>query len=98
MNSIIQKDKSRCYLCGKNSRFEPIDKHHIFGGANRNKSEEYGLFVYLHHSSCHIFGPNAVHANAENMNALRANAQEIAMKKYGWSKEDFIRIFGKNWI
>ena len=32
-----------CWLCGRNGTAEPLDKHHIFGGAYRKKSEKYGL-------------------------------------------------------
>lgn len=38
-----------CWLCGRNGTAEPLDKHHIFGGAYRKKSEKYGLTVYLCH-------------------------------------------------
>ena len=97
--SILQQDKERCYLCGGVPTFyDPLDKHHIFGGALRNKSERYGLTVYLHHNKCHIFGAEAVHVNAENNRALQAEAQKAAMVRYGWSVEDFRREFYKNYL
>ena len=37
----------RCFLCGRNDTGDPLERHHIFGGANRKKSEKYGLVVYL---------------------------------------------------
>ena len=64
----------------------------------RNKSERYGLFVYLHHNRCHIFGEGAVHKNARINRKLQAFAQKKAMEIYGWSVEDFIKIFGKNYL
>ena len=87
-----------CWLCGANGGCDPLDKHHIFGGADRKKSEKYGLVVYLCHGSCHIFGPEAVHNNAENMNALREYGQRKAMRENGWSIEDFRSVFGRNYI
>ena len=81
-----------------NTNLEPLDCHHIFGAANRNKSEKYGLKVYIHHSKCHIFGENSVHRNAEVDRALKAMAQKIAMRRYGWTIEDFRKIFGRNYI
>jgi hypothetical protein len=81
-----------------NRNLEPLDCHHVFGAANRNKSEKYGLTVYLHHSKCHIFGENAVHKNAEINRKLQAIAQKKAMKHYGWSIEDFRKEFGKNYL
>jgi len=96
--SIIQEDKTRCYLCGMNTYFEPLDEHHVYGGANRKLSEKYGLKVYLHHNRCHIFAKTAVHQNVEVNNALKAKVQKIAMEHYGWEVEDFIKIFGKNYL
>ena len=98
IDSIIQKDKEHCFICGGNGFNDPLDKHHIFGANNRNKSEQYGLFVYIHHNKCHIFGKNAVHQNAKVNNRLKALAQHKAMNYYGWSEEDFIKIFGKNYL
>ena len=98
MKSILQSDDCSCFLCGRNRNVEPLDKHHVFGGAMRDKSEKYGLTVYLHHSQCHIFGKNSAHGNAEVGRKLKAYAQREAMKKYGWSVSDFIRIFGRSYI
>lgn len=97
--SILQTDRSRCYLCGQPPEyFDPLDKHHVFGGALRKKSEKYGLTVYLHHHKCHIFGEQAVHRDAARNRALKKAAQVAAMKRYGWSVEDFRREFYKNYI
>lgn len=97
MKSILQEDKTKCFLCGGNA-FEPLDKHHVFGGAYRSKSEKYGLTVYLHHSKCHIFGAGAVHQNAEVNKLLKKYAQTVAMDKYKWSEDDFRREFGKSYL
>ena len=77
---------------------EPLDKHHIFGGALRNKSERYGLFVYLHHDRCHIFGEGAVHKNARINRKLKAFAQKKAMDHYGWDIERFLKEFYKSYL
>lgn len=96
--SIIQKNTKRCFRCGGSASFEPLDRHHVYGAANRKNSEKYGLTVWLHHNTCHIFGKDSVHQNAETNNKLKKIAQEIAMKHYGWSVDDFIRIFGKSYL
>jgi hypothetical protein len=98
MDSIIQEDRTHCFICGMNTNLEPLDCHHVFGGANRKKSERYGLKVYIHHDKCHIFGKESVHRNAEVDKALKQRVQEEAMDHYGWSVQDFIDIFGKNYL
>ena len=98
MDSIIQTDKTHCFLCGMNANFEPLDMHHIFNKSDKKRSEKYGLIVYLHHRKCHIFGKDSVHQNAEVNNRVKAHAQRVAMKHYGWSVEDWIKIFGKNYL
>lgn len=87
-----------CWLCGRNGTAEPLDKHHIFGGAYRKKSEKYGLTVYLCHGSCHIFGEKAVHSCRETMDELHRYGQKLAMERMGWTKEDFMREFGRNYL
>jgi hypothetical protein len=98
MQSILQDDTTRCYICGGNACGDPLDKHHVFGGALRKKSEKYGLTIYLHHNKCHIFGAESVHQNAAINNELKANAQWVAMKRYGWTVDDFRREFYKNYL
>jgi hypothetical protein len=98
MDSIIQKDKTKCFLCKQNACGDPLDKHHVFFGAMRSKSEKYGLTVYLHHNKCHIFGENAVHRNAEVNRKLQAFAQKKAMKVYGWDVDTFRKEFYKNYL
>ena len=98
MKSIIQANPHYCFLCGGNGHMEPLDKHHCFGASNRKWSEKYGLFVYLHHKSCHIFGENAVHVNAESNRKLQRYAQRKAMERYGWTIGQFRAVFGRNYL
>ena len=88
----------KCWLCGANGGRDPLDRHHIFGGSNRKKSEKYGLVVDLCHNSCHIFGPKAAHNNAETMQKLHEYGQRKAMEENNWTVDDFRRVFGKNYI
>lgn len=87
-----------CWLCGKNGSQDPLDRHHLFGGAYRDKSEKYGLVIDLCHNSCHIFGPRAVHRNHETMMILKAQGQLKAMREQNWTVEDFIREFGRSYL
>ena len=91
-------EEHACWLCGKNGSTQPLDRHHIFGGANRKKSEKYGLTVDLCHNTCHLFGPDAAHNNADTARELHEYGQKKAMDEQGWTREDFIREFGKNYI
>ena len=99
IKSIVQHDTDACFLCGEPPSYDdPLDKHHCFGGALRSKSDRCGLFVYLHHNRCHIFGRDAVHRSKSSMQQVQAAAQQAAMHTYGWSVEDFRREFYKSYI
>lgn len=87
-----------CFLCGANGAVDPLDVHHIFPGPFRQKSEKYGLVVPLCHYSCHICGENAVHRNKASMLRVKRYGQRKAMQEQGWTTEDFIREFGKNYL
>lgn len=91
-------EMNTCWLCGANGCADPLDKHHIFGGANRKKSERMGLVVYLCHNRCHIFGEKAVHQDKDTMLKLHQYGQEKAMLENGWNTERFIAEFGKNYL
>lgn len=87
-----------CWLCGRNGCVEPLDKHHIFGGGLREKSEALGAVVYLCHGSCHESGPEAAHRSRETADKLHRWAQEKVMREQNWTTEDFIREFGRNYL
>ena len=87
-----------CFLCGRNGHSDPLDRHHIFGGGRRQLSEKYGLVVYLCHSRCHIYGEYSAHRNAEIADYLHKYGQRKAMKENNWSKEDFMEVFGANYL
>jgi hypothetical protein len=100
MKSIIQADREHCFICGRNSRADywGLDEHHVFGGysnGNRDKSEQYGLKIYICHDRCHL---NGVHKDAELNRKVQAVVQKRAMCRYGWSIDDFRNIFGRNFI
>ena len=93
MKSIIQ-DTKECYITGST---HDLHEHHIFGGPNRKISEKYGLKIWLR-SDWHNMSRYGVHFNKEFADSLKRHAQEKAMERYGWSKEEFIKIFGRNYI
>lgn len=90
--------KNVCWLCGRNGSGDRLERHHIFGAANRAKSEKYGLVVYLCGNRCHRLGEYAAHANKQTMQLLHEYGQQKAMQEQNWSAEDFIKVFGKNYL
>ena len=89
--SILQEVRY-CKVCGFE---EPVlARQHVFEGpANRRQSAKYGLWVWVC-PDCH----KDIHERPEAYKKLKQDAQEIAMKTYGWSVDDFRRIFGKNYL
>ncbi len=83
-----------CEICGSTLW---IERHHVFNGPYRKKSEKFGAVADLCHF-CHNEPPDGVHHNAENMQALKAKYQMMIMDKYGMTVTDFIKEFGKNYI
>lgn len=89
--SIIQPEKGCCFLCG---RYGNLEEHHIFFEAkNRPLSEKYGLKVYLCHI-CHRDNKEGVHGNREKADFLRRVGQQAFERTH--TREEFMRIFGKN--
>lgn len=90
-NNTSIMPKSNLYLIKKTKGCE---KHHIFGGvANRPKSEQYGLFVWLTPEQ-HKY----LHDHPSEMLKLKKIAQAAFINYYDKLIEEFIGIFGKNWI
>lgn len=88
----------RCYLCMLPEGNDHLDRHHVFGGPNRKKSEKYGAVVLLHHNKCHIFGPQAVHNNAVMNTFIKRRMQQQIMREQHWDTERWIKEFGKNYL
>lgn len=85
----------QCFLCG---RWCNTETHHLlFGTGLRKLADQCHLTVDLC-PDCHRNGPRAVHNNAQVANALRAYGEKKWMEQTGGSVEDFIRVFGKNYL
>ena len=89
-DSIVQADEE-CYICRRNgalARHEPLD-----GIGRRSKSKELGLWIRLcpaHHEMSH--------RDRELQDMLRCDCQRAAMREYGWTEQEFINQFGKNYL
>lgn len=94
--SIITDNLEQCVECGKKG----INKHEIFyGTSNRKLSIKYGLVIPLcqayHHNQFDSIG---IHFDKELCDKWHKIGQKKAMEYYNWSEEDFIRIFGRNYL
>ena len=89
----------KCFLCGKNGWGDPLEKHHIFGGnPNRQLSEKYGLYVWLCGNECHRNGKASAHMNAKTAQMLHEYGEKKWLEETGGTIEDFIKIFGRNYL
>ncbi|MCD7818872.1 MAG: hypothetical protein LUH07_07450 [Lachnospiraceae bacterium] len=107
--SIMQKYTDtwnrECFLCREKAeregyygelQHENLDRHHImYGTANRQLSEHYGLWVYLCKDH-HQWGPDAVHFNQETDQHLRKKAQAAFEQKY--DHEKWMQVFGMSYL
>ena len=94
MKSIIQQGKY-CYETGM---VVNLDKHHIFFSANRKNSETYGLWVYLHHSYHIADSPNKTPHNDRKTDLKYKRLAQVAFEEKVGSREDFLKIFGRNYL
>ena len=89
MKSIIQQDKE-CYICGS----PYVEDHHIFGAANRNNSEKYGLKVWLCHE--HHQGKYSPHFDPVLDRELKQMAQEKFLETHTF--DEWMAEFGRNFL
>lgn len=86
------QERRECWVTGQT---QGLHKHHIFGGARRKLSEQYGLYVYLI-PYWHNASNEGVHFNKKMDNDLKRLAQREFEKVY--SREEFMKIFGQNYL
>ena len=93
MKSIIQ-DNKECFMTGDTSN---LHKHHIYFGANRKVSEEYGFWCWLRWD-CHIANsPNPTpHNDRQTDLNLKRYCQSLYEEKH--SREEFIKLIGRSYI
>ena len=99
--SLLHEKNGTCYLCmqldNNHKKYLPLflEKHHIFGGPNRNNSEEYGLVVWLCMDH-HTMSPLAVHNCPETALVMHQIGQRTFEETH--SRQQFIDIFGKSYL
>lgn len=91
--SILTEDMEHCYVCG--GRKECL--HEVFEGKNRQVSKIYGMVVPLcnyHHNTSN----EGVHFNKKLDIELKQVAEKKFLEVYNKTIEDFIMLFGKNYL
>lgn len=87
----------KCDVRWSTQRFEGSHKHHIFGGANRKKSDEDGLVIFLKPED-HNMSNKGIHSNKEFDLYAKRKAQLRWMEFYGKTVEQFRKRYGKSWL
>lgn len=93
LKSIFTDDMDHCMFTLSNT----VERHHVFGGFNRERSEKYGFIAPLRPD----LHPNGVHANPDlsvrvDM-ALKQTCQKWYEENVG-TREEFIAEFGRSWL
>ena len=78
-----------CYLCGGRA----TDRHHIYNGAMRKKSEQYGAVINVCRE-CH----DLIHKDYALRENLKAEFQHRIMQNFNLTIEEFRAIFKKNYV
>ena len=92
LRSVFTDDMDHCYFTGA----APVERHHIFGGSERKKSERYGFVIPLR-PDLHPNGAQAG-ANAHEIDVkLKQMAQTYFEANYG-TRDEFMRIFWKSYL
>ena len=91
MSKSLLQTKKECLYCGSTLN---LHRHHVCGGRNRQKSEEYGCWCWLcgkHHN----LSDEGVHYNKEFDEELKDKCQRIFEEKY--SNIEWMYHFGKDY-
>lgn len=89
--SVFADDLEHCYI----TKSPYVALHHIFGGANRKRSEKYGFILPLR-PDWHNMSNYSVHSDRDLDLKYKCMAQDYYLEHYG-SQDDFRREFGKWW-
>ena len=93
LKSIFTDDMDHCIFTGS----DVVERHHVFGGFNRVRSEKYGFIAPLRPD----LHPNGVFANPDRKDEidehLKRACQEWYEKNVG-TREEFIAEFGRSYL
>lgn len=92
LKSIFTDDMDHCMFTGT----APVERHHVFGGSNRKKSEKYHFVAPLRPD----LHPNGVFAgeHAKEVDLYLKQQAQTYYEEHIGSREDFIKEFGKSYL
>lgn len=93
MSESIMQSERICYATGATVG---LDRHHCLKGSRRKKADDYGLWVWLRHD-VHMKLHDHCPPYEGLENALKIAAQ-TAFEDNGGTREDFMAIFGCNYL
>ena len=92
VQKVQMQDRKRCWITG---RTDGLHKHHIYGGARRQISERYGLYIYLR-PEWHNMSNKGIHFDPILDKLAKKSGQLIFESVY--SREKFMELFGRNYL
>lgn len=93
LNSIMQNmGERKCYLCG--ARGDLVVHHALHGYANRKKSDQDALIVWLCPVPCH----HDLHDKGLHDDKVKRDAQIAWMRVYRKDVDAFISRYGKSYL
>lgn len=90
--SVIQPNLDYCYITNNPN----VAIHHIFGGANRDRSGRYGFILALR-PDWHNMSDYGVHFNKTLDLKFKGIAQKYYESNIG-TREQFIKEFGRSYL
>lgn len=92
LKSVFTDDMDHCFFTGS----APVERHHIFGGANRKKSEKRNFVVPLRPD----LHPNGVYAGryAKVVDMYLKDMAQRYYEEHIGTREEFMSEFGRNYL
>lgn len=94
MTNSILSDRRECFVCRTTQN---LHRHHVYPSGRRKISEREGCWVWLcarHHNMSN----DGVHFNHALDIEIRQKCEAAWLQKNGKTTDDFIRVFGRNYL
>lgn len=94
MSKSVLSNEKKCFFCGDT---RDLHRHHIYYGiGNRSLSEKHGCWVWIC-AKHHNMSNRSVHMDRDMDLRLKQYCQRY-MESNGWTREDFMEVFGRSYI